>query len=240
MDTGYPPAMFDTNRSLTPFFGLPPQNLSPPSRNIQNEGPLFPGNFFGASSRPLSNSSSVPKNAEISAPFNSLFPPSRPPQNGLGLNFQHGFGMNHGGMSSGTQITPHSNSVTVTPHMSNFSLTNIFSDVGNSQNDSMNMSPIKFPHSNPILPPQGMDPNSLQHPHHQSSSLYHHNRGPHPPPPVIHTAMSINSILGHNHHGFDTRPMPRAMNTSAPPFGGHGHPPPTFGMPPLDFSMHEH
>ncbi|OWF41522.1 hypothetical protein KP79_PYT22535 [Mizuhopecten yessoensis] len=227
------------NRSLTPFFGLAPQNLSPPARNMQNEGPgLFAANLFGAGPRHTATAS-MPKNAEISAPYNPLFPPGRP-QNGLGLNFQPGFGMNtvHGGMSNAPSITPHSGSVTVTPHMSNFSLTNIFSDVNNSSQNDLNISPIKFPHSNSIMPHQGMDPNALQHPHHQGGSIYHpHNRS-HPPPPVLHNAMSINSILGQHHHSFDSRGVPQGMNASAPPFHGPGHPP-SFAMPPLNFSMHD-
>ena len=232
------PALFDPNRSLhSPFIGLPPQALSPPSRNMQGDGSLFgPSNLFGPSSR---KGSSVPQNSDLSTPFNSLFPPARP-QNGLGFNFQPGFGMNsmHGPMSNSPQITPHSGSVTVTPHMSNFTFTNIFSDPNNSsQNDSLNISPIKFP-PNPMLPHQGMDPNSLHHAHQQGSSLYHQHR-PHPPS-VIHNAMNINSILGHNHHGFESRGMPQGMNTSvAPPFPGHGHPA-SFAMPPLNFSMHDH
>lgn len=213
---------FDPNR-MTPFLGLPPQALSPPSRNVQTDGHLFSGNFLSHSSRPLSNSaSSMNKNSELGGPFNSILPPSRG-QNGLGLNFQAGFGMNsmHPSMSNAPSLTPHSGGVTVTPHMSNFSFPNIFPDT--SQSDSpINFSPIKF-HENHRI----MESNSLQH--HQGSSLFHpHNRS-HPPLP---NAMSINSILGHNHHGFDTRQMTQNMNSTAPPFGSHGHPP-TFGMPPF-------
>lgn len=211
---------FDPNR-MTPFLGLPPQPLSPPSRNVQTDGHLFSGNFLSHSSRPLSNSSSMNKNTELGGPFNSILPPSRG-QNGLGLNFQTGFGMNsmHPSMSNAPSLTPHSGGVTVTPHMSNFSFSNIFPDT--TQSDSpINFSPIKF-HGN-----QNMESISLQH--HQGSSLFHpHNRS-HPPLP---NAMSINSILGHNHHGFDTRQMTQNMNSTAPPFGSHGHPP-TFGMPPF-------
>lgn len=220
---GMPPyPYFDPNR-MTPFLGIPPQALSPPSRNVHNDSHLFSGNFLGQSTRPLSNSAtSMNKNSDIGGPFNSIFPPSRG-QNGLGLNFQTGFGMNsmHPSMSNAPSLTPHSGGVTVTPHMSNFSFSNIFPDT--SQSDSpINISPIKF-HGNQI-----MDSNSLQH--HQGSSLFHpHNRSHHPPLP---NAMSINSILGHNHHGFDTRQMTQSMNTSGPPFGSHGHPP-TFGMPPF-------
>ncbi|KAK3083476.1 hypothetical protein FSP39_023675 [Pinctada imbricata] len=231
------PAMFDPTRSLTPaYLPIPTQALSPPSRNMQNEGTsLFgPSNLFGSSSR---KSAGGPQNSDLSTPFNPLFPPARP-QNGLGFNFQPGFGMNsmHGPMSNSAQITPHSGSVTVTPHMSNFTFPSIFSDPNNStQNDSLNISPIKFP-PNPMLPHQGMDPNSLHHAHQQTSSLYHQHRTH--PPSVIHN-MNIPSILGHNHHGFDSRGMTQGINTSvAPPFPGHSHP--SFGMPPLNFSMHDH
>nr|XP_022323291.1 uncharacterized protein LOC111124597 isoform X5 [Crassostrea virginica] len=226
MESGIPPhpAMFEANR-MTPLFPLP-QARSPP----------FPANLFGPGSH--QGASSMSKNSELSNPFN-LFPPTRS-QNGLGFQFNN-FGMNnvHGAMSNSPQITPHSGSVTVTPHMSNFTFTNIFSDVNNSsQNDALNISPIKFPHPNTMLPPQGMDPNSLHHPHQQGSSIYHHHNRAHPSS-VIHNAMNINSILGHNHHSFDSRGMSQGINTSvAPPFPGHGHPP-GFGMPPLNFSMHD-
>ncbi|XP_071175482.1 mucin-4-like isoform X2 [Mytilus edulis] len=213
--------LFDPNR-MTPFLGhLPPQALSPPSRNVQNDAHMFSGNFLGHSSRPLSNSASaMNKNSDFGGPFNSIFPPSRG-QNGLGLNFQPGFGSMHPSMSNAPSLTPHSGGVTVTPHMPNFSFSNIFPD--SSQSDSpINISPIKL-HGNQI-----MDSNSLQH--HQGSSLFHpHNRSHHPSLP---NAMSINSILGHNHHGFDTRQMTQGMNSSATPFGSHGHPH-TFGMPPF-------
>ncbi|XP_061183777.1 mucin-17-like isoform X2 [Saccostrea echinata] len=226
MESGIPPhpAMFEANR-MTPLFPLP-QARSPP----------FPANLFGSGPH---QGASMSKNSELSSPFNQLFPPARP-QNGLGFQFNN-FGMNsvHSAMSNSPQITPHSGSVTVTPHMSNFTFTNIFSDVNNSsQNDALNISPIKFPHPNPMLPHQGMDPNSLHHPHQQGSSIYHHHNRAHPSS-VIHNAMNINSILGHNHHSFDSRGMSQGMNTSvAPPFPGHGHPP-GFGMPPLNFSMHD-
>lgn len=226
MESGIPPhpAMFEANR-MTPLFPLPPAR-SPP----------FPANLFGSGPH---QGASMSKNSELSSPFNQLFPQARP-QNGLGFQFNN-FGMNsvHGAMSNSPQITPHSGSVTVTPHMSNFTFTNIFSDVNNSsQNDALNISPIKFPHPNTMLPPQGMDPNSLHHPHQQGSSIYHHHNRAHPSS-VIHNAMNINSILGHNHHSFDSRGMSQGINTSvAPPFPGHGHPP-GFGMPPLNFSMHD-
>jgi hypothetical protein len=228
MESGIPPhpAMFEANR-MTPLFPLPPQARSP----------TFPASLFGSGPH---QGASMSKNTELSSPFNQLFPPARP-QNGLGFQFNN-FGMNsvHSAMSNSPQITPHSGSVTVTPHMSNFTFTNIFSDVNNSsQNDALNISPIKFPHPNSMLPPQGMDPNSLHHPHQQGSSIYHHHHNRAHPSSVIHNAMNINSILGHNHHSFDSRGMSQGMNTSvAPPFPGHGHPA-GFGMPPLNFSMHD-
>ncbi|XP_067676181.1 mucin-2-like [Haliotis asinina] len=242
MDTNLAHSIFDSNQGLATYFQIP--NLPPsPSRNMSNEGPSFlPGNLFGAGGRPISNSGpGMHKNAELGPPFNPLFPPSRA-QNGLGLNFQHTFGMNPGNPSNGPQLGSHSGGVSLTPHMPNFSLGNLnfLSDVNSGgQNDSLNISPIKFPHGNTILPPQaGMDHNSLQHAH-QGSSLYHQRSQP-PQPHVIHNAMSINSILGHNPHGFDVRPMGQPINSSVtPPFHGAGHPG-SFSMPPLNFSMHEH
>ena len=225
--------LFDPSRSMTPFFQL--SGMSPPPRNLPTDATYLPP-MFGGHSRPMSTTSSQQhKNSDMTNPFNPpLFPPARG-QNGFGLNFQPpGFGMNNAGNS---QITPHSSAMSM-PHMSNFNFANIFTDMNNhSQNDSLNISPIKFPPGNLPLPPQaGMDHNSLQH-HHQGA-LYH-NR-PHLPPhqPVLHNAMSINSILGQHPHGFESRPMGPGLNST--PFPAHGHTP-TFGMhPPLNFSMHDH
>lgn len=235
IDANLSHSIFDNNQSLQSFFSF--QNMSPPPvRNLQSEGPSFlPGNLFGSTSRPLSNSSN--KNTPDLGPPYALFPPTRP-QNGLGLNFQHSFGMNTmtGNPGSG-HMTPHS--VAVPPHMGNFSLSNIFSDSG-TNDGGINISPIKFSHpGNPILPPQaGMDPNALQHPH-QGSALYH-NRSHHGQPHVLPNPMTLNSILGHNHHGFDTRSMSQGINSSVgPPFHGAGHPS-SFAIPPLNFSMHDH
>ena len=239
MDTNLSHSIFDSNQGIPPYFQIP--SLPPsPSRNLPNEGPFLPGNFFSSSGRPLSNASAnIPKNSELGTPFNSLFSPSRP-QNGLGLNFQPAFGMNPGNPVNTSQMPP-SGGLAVTPHMSNFSLGNLnfLSDVNVSQCDSLNISPIKF-HANPMLTHQpGADPNCpLQHPH-QGPGLYH-NRGHPGQSPLMHNSMSINSLLGHNPHGFDTRAMGQPINSSVgPPFHGPGHPG-TFAMPPLNFSMHEH
>lgn len=218
VDSNLSNSIFETNRSMTPFFQSM-QTLSPQSRAMQHESaPFQPGNFFGLGSRFPNSNTPMPKNSEISGPFsNPLFPP-RGAQNGLGLNFQTGFGMNmnplHGNHGNAPQFTPHSAS-----HMANFNLNNFLSE-GPSQNESsLPISPIKFGHTNSMLQHQGMDHNSMSH-HHQ------YNRG-HP------GMMSINSILGANHHGFDGR-----MNSSmAGPFHSHGHP--SF-IPPLNFSMHDH
>lgn len=209
VDSNLSNSIFEPNRSMTPFF--PMQNLSPQSR-MQHEGSPF--NIFGPGSRFPNSTTPMPKNSDFSAPY--LFP--RGAQNGLGLNFQPGFGMNmnplHGNHGNGPQLTPHT-----APHMANFSLNNIITDGAAQNESSLNISPIKFPHTNSMLQHQGMDHNAMQH-HHQ------YNRG-HP------SVMSINSILGPNHHGFDGR-----MNTSmAGPFHSHVHP--SF-IPPLNFSMHDH
>ncbi|KAL4229396.1 hypothetical protein ACF0H5_012435 [Mactra antiquata] len=212
VDSNLSNSIFEPNRSMTPFF--PMQNLSPQSR-MQHEGsPFLPGNIFGPGPRFPNSSTPMPKTNDFSGPY--LFP--RGAQNGLGLNFQPGFGMNmnplHGNHGNGPQLTPHT-----APHMANFSLNNIITDGAPQNESSLNISPIKFPHANSMLQHQGMDHNAMQH-HHQ------YNRG-HP------SVMSINSILGPNHHGFDGR-----MNTSmAGPFHSHGHP--SF-IPPLNFSMHDH
>ncbi|WAR05176.1 hypothetical protein MAR_020545 [Mya arenaria] len=216
VDSNLSNSIFETNRSMTPMapFFQSMQNLSPQSRAMQHEGPHFqPGNFFGLGPRFPNSNTPVPKNTEIGPPFGNPFMPTRGSQNApLGLNFQPGFGMNplHGNHSNAPQLTPHT-----APHMGNFNLNNIFSD-GASQNEpSLPISPIKFGHTNY----QGMEHNAMQH-HHQ------YNRG-HP------GVMSLNSILGSNHHGFDGR-MPTSM---AGPFHSHGHP--SF-IPPLNFSMHDH
>lgn len=243
IDTNLSHSIFENSRSRTPFFPL--GSLSPqPGRSLPPDGPAFmPGNLFvPGGPRPLSNSgANAHKNADLSAQFNTLFPQTRSNQNPIGLNFQPpGFGMNpmHSGHSTAPQITPHSGSISVTPHLSNFTFSNILTDVNSmSQNDALNISPIKFPHGNSILPPQpGMDPNPLQHPHHLS---YHGRTHQSPHQHVLNNAMSINSLLGHNPHGFDGRPMPQGINSSmAPPFHGHGHPS-SFTVPTLNFAMHD-
>ena len=247
VDTNLSNSIFESGRSMTPLF--PMAGLSPPpTRQLQSDGPTYlPANLFSNAGRPLSNSNPLQhKNAELNGPFNPLFQPSRP-QNGLGLNFQPGFGMNsvHSNhVTSSQMITPHSNAGPVT-HMPNFNLSNIFPDVNGpgGQPDSLNISPIKFTHGNAILQSQaGLEHNGLQHHPHGpgASQLYHHNRSHPTPPQVIHNAMSINSILSHNHHGFDPRQMAPGINsTMTPPFGSHGHPA-AFGMTPLNFPMHDH
>ena len=253
VDTNLSNSIFESNRSMTPFFPIGSMSPPPTARGLQGDGPTYiPGNLFPNPSRPLSNSSTVQHKAtpEMNAPpFNPLFQSSRS-QSSLGLNFQppHGFPMNHmhaanhHHTSSAAMTTPHSSSVSVTPHVPNFSLSNIFQDMNNAagvQGDALNISPIKFHHASPMLPPHqpGMDHNALQHHHHQSAAIYH-NR-PHPPPPVIHNAMAINSILGHQHHGFEARGMAPGMNGGmGPPFHGHAHTP-SFGLPTMNF-MHDH
>lgn len=245
-------ALFDPSRSMTPYFSI--GSLSPPPRNLgSNEGPTYfgTGNFFCNSQRPpsLANSkplqhkntgaSAVPGTADLS--FNALFTPSRH-QNGLGINFQPpGFGMNHhAAMHTSAQIMPHANTMAMAPHMANFNLSNIFSDMNNPApppDSSLNISPIKFPHhSNTILPLQAsMEPNPL---HHQAAASSLYTNRSQMPPPGLHHSMSINSLLSHQHHGFDARGIGPAINSSvAPPFGGHAH---SFGIPPLNFPMHDH
>ncbi|KAK2151925.1 hypothetical protein LSH36_345g00004 [Paralvinella palmiformis] len=235
-------AMFDPSRSMTPYF--PISNLSPQPRNLPSDGPTYlPGNFFGNAGRPLSNANSLQHKdpAQLNNPFQSFFPPpSRGAQNGL---FQAPpFGMNHmhaaaaGNHSSPSQISQHSSSVSMAPHMPNFNLTNLFSDMSNpSQSD---ISPMKFPPGNAIIPPQGsgMDHNAMHHHQAAAGSLYH-NRSQ-VPPPMLHN-VAFNSILGHQ-HGFDARGMTPGMNSSVGgPFAGPGHAP-SFGMPHLNFPMHDH
>ena len=240
-------ALFDPSRSMTPYF--PIGSLSPPPRNLGgSEGPTYfgAGNFFCNSQRPpsLANSkplqhknsgpSAVPGTADLS--FNALFPPSRH-QNGLGINFQPppGFGMNHhAAMHAQGQIMPQA--MAMPPHMANFNLSNIFSDMNNpapQPDGSLNISPIKFPHHSMPLQP-GMDPNTL---HHQAAASSLYTNRSQMPPPGLHS-MSINSLLSHQHHGFDARGIGPPINSSvAPPFGGHAH---SFGIPPLNFPMHDH
>ena len=258
VDTNLSNSIFET-RSITPMgmaslgMGLSP----PPARNLTAapDGPTYiPGNLFNAP-RPLSNSNTLQhKGHPADMTFNSLFPTSatRGPQNGLGLNFQPGFpGMNpHGTHQSSGHMTPHTTSVSVPPHIPNY-LGNMFSDMApggatqSGQADSLNISPIKFQHSahNPILgppqPPPGLgDPSALQHHHsHQGPpphSLYTHNRA-HPAMGInpMAAGMSINSLLGQHHHGFDRGMTPSTMT---PPFGHV--PTPSFGVP--NFLMPDH
>ena len=191
------------------------------------------------------------------AAFNSLFSGGGPgvrSQNGLGppFNFQApGFPMNTmGGHTSMGQSS--SNSGTSTPHisnnmmpshpmshgahhMANFPLSTNFFDMNpNPDPSALNMSPIKFPGSTNPMHHQSGVPNPMDP--HQGSSFYHNRTH------LQHHPMAFNNILAHNaHHGFDARTnaMGAAMGSMGTPFGGpHGATP--FGMPHLNFSMHDH
>ena len=267
VDTNLSNSIFETRSMTPMFPGMGGMGLSPPppsARNLATDGPTYiPGNLFNAP-RPLSNSNPAlqHKGHPADMTFNPLFASSatRGPQNGLGLNFQPGFPpVNpHGSQHSSGHMTPHTTSVSMPPHIPNY-LGNMFPEmppppggVSSTQvsqsADSLNISPIKFQHGahNPILgppqPPPGLsDPSGLQHHPHQgpAPSLYTHNRA-HPAMginPMAAAGMSINSLLGQHHHGFDPgRGMPPGT-TMAPPFG-HVHTT-SFGMPNF-LGMHDH
>ena len=268
VDTNLNNSIFDApNRTMTPMFN-PSQSMGPPSmRGQSNDGPTYlPSNLFPSNpGRPLSAhsttplhhksttpaaTSNMPDMSQMSAAFNPLFGGGQAGRSQNGLNpFQPpGFHMNtvggHGGMSSSaanmagmTTGTPHmSNNMmaghhmphSAAHHMGNF--TNFF-EMNQVAADAagLNISPIKFPGA-PNHHQTGMPMES----HHQA--LYQHNRA------HLQHPMSFNNILAHNpHHGFDARtnPMGHAGMGMGTPFGGpHGTP--TFGMPHINFSMHEH
>ena len=260
VDTNLSNSIFET-RSMTPMF--PPMGaLSPPPS--RGDGPTYiPGNLFGNTGRPLSANptNTLQHKGHPDVTFNPFVPPgaTRGPQNGLGQNFLPGFGMGgpHGNHNVSGQLTPHTTSVSMPPHLPNFGLPNMFGEMpggpgsglgppGSSQGgqgDILNTSPIKFPgaHNSILGPPQppGLSDPSLQH-HHQGGpppGLYH-NR-PHPAMGMgsmgMPPGMSMTSLLGQHHHGFDPS---RGMqpSTMAPPFG-HSHSG-SFGMP--NFLMHDH
>ena len=250
-------ALFDHNRSLTPYFPL--ASLSPPLRQMAEAPTYFPSNLFGAAPSPSPRSLAVPSKPlqhKGSMPgdlgtFNSLFPAGRH-QNGLPFQpppTTPGFAMNH------PMHTPvhhhhhassmhHANAMPPPPpphHMPNFSLTNLFVDMNGGaglpppvtstpgQPDAINMSPIKFAHGNAMLPSQP-PPLDHHHHHHQGAAIYS-NRPQMPAPPGLH------NLFG-QHHGFDGRAGAPPINSPmAPPFGGPAH---SFAMPPLNFQMHDH
>jgi hypothetical protein len=210
--------LFDPNRSMTPYFQL--GGLSPPPRQLPADGPTYFPNIFNQHGRAHAQH----KDQMQHNPFML----SSRAQNGFGLNFQHGFGMNpamHPNHSAASASAAHSNSVSVTPHMPNFNL-NLFDSQGDA---GLNISPIKFPHGNGLLH-QGAMHDAAQHSAHQASM--YNGRAAQMPPPML-----ANPIFGHQHPGFE---MPRgpsissAMSSAAP----YAHAP--FGGVPLNFPMHEH
>ncbi|CAH1797118.1 unnamed protein product [Owenia fusiformis] len=229
VDTNLSNSIFEQGRSMTPYFshlGIP---SPPPSRNMQSsEIPTYlPSNIFGGPPRPLSNANNSQFNKQdLGNPY-ALFPPPPRHQNGMGsLGFQPtGFSMNpmHGQPSS--QSLPTHSSVGVTPHVPTFSLSNIFPDINSQSSDSINISPIKFPHGNPMLPPSQSSMDHPSIPAHQPGSLYQHR----PSPGVLPGGLGL---LGQHHHQmFDPR-VPQG-NPNMGPHTFHGHPghPPTFGFP---------
>lgn len=208
VDTNLSNSIFETGRSMTPLF--PMATMSPPTtRPLQSDGPTYlPTNLFSNGPRPLGATNPLQhKNADINPPFGQLFQRARP-QNGLGLNFQPGFGMNsvhsspHVSAGPAQMITPHSNSGSVVSHMTNSgsvvshmtNYLNLFPDVSNGPGgptggqgpDSLNMSPIKFAsaHGNILGPPSGPPGGGLENPGLQphpagGAQIYHQHRGPH-------------------------------------------------------------
>lgn len=219
-------------RSVTPYVGL--GNMSP---NFPPDSLAYM-NFFGNASRPLSNAVKTLQHrdppAPISHPFNSsLFSSSRA-QNGLGINFQTGFGMDHVNSShitSSQMIIPHSSAISA--HMHGFGF---FPDISSSmvQRDALNNMPsMKFGRG-PILSSQETaEPGPLQHPQTVSNAMYT-IRGQLPPSHMLHD-MSFNTLLGHQHAAFDARSIGSGM--VHPPFGSHNHGP-SFGMGHLNFPVH--
>ena len=234
VDTNLSNSIFDSGggRSMTPVY-QPLSSMSPPPSqraSVQPDAPTYlPSNLFAQPGRPLSNTTPLQHKGDMSTPFNPLFSGGRP-QNGLGLQFQPGFGMGtpgHGQVPPSQQLPSHSSS------MANFNFSQIFPDITSSgQNEALNMSPIKFGAGGALLPPQAvMDHPSIPHPGSQGSGMY--SQRPH----MLHNAMSINSLLAHN-HGFEGRSMAPSLN--ATPFPPHAHAP-SFGMhPPLNFQLHDH
>lgn len=217
METG----MFDS-RSVTPFIGLGSTGLSP-SRTMPPDSLAYfpPPNLFGNTGRTLSNAKTL-QHRDTPLPFSTgLFSPSRAAQNGLGLNFQTGFGMDHvhGSHIASSQVIPPPPSANAMPaHMHGFGFGNIFSDIsGAAQRDPLsNMSPIKFTGS--------MDASTLHHHHHHqaTSSMYN---GRSQLSAHMLPDMGFNPFLGHQHPGFDAR----SIGTH---FGSHG-PAAGFGMFPM-------
>lgn len=224
--------MFE-NRSVTPYFGL--GNISP-NMNLPPDGLAYV-NFFSNTGRPLSSAAKTLHHrdppAPMTHPFNSsLFSPSRT-QNGLGLNFQTGFGMDHMSsthITSSQMIIPHSGPISA--HMHGFGF---FPDISGSmvQRDALNNMPSMKFGPGAILPSQGtVEPSPLHHPQTAGSAMYN-NRGQ-LPSHMLHD-MGFNALLGHQHAAFDARSISGGM--VHPPFGSHSHAA-SFGMGPLNFPVH--
>ena len=197
------------------FFISPLQQKSVQAGNMSGNGASFlANNIFGTPSHSLTNPSTVsnPPSADLGPPY-PMFPPPRP-QTSLGINFQPPFSMPT--MTVAAPVTSHS--VAVTPHVSNFSVGNMFQDVAGAAGDSgLKMGPLKF-HGSPIIPPPqaGVDPKTFphSHSHHGQSSVL-----PNPfPSPFSNTA---------NPHRVDGRSMEQGIGgvVGPPPFHGAGHPP---------------
>lgn len=248
-------SIFETNRSITPYFGVP--NFSPP----RTDTPTYLPNI-NTPSRSQSHDPSV--STSICNTFGTpLFPPRC--QSNLNLNFPQtssNFGVNaihhHTAVPSQMTLASSTNvtAVSTTPH---FHLSNIFPDISNSSTPvpSSALAPIKFHHGNHFAPPSAgaqvaFEPHLQQKATTGAPSMYN---GRPPPPPVLHSGMSINSILGntsnnsstiHHNHGssYDSRQSHPQVGAMAPPHPSLVHPqgPNPFSnvLHSLNFSVQDH
>ncbi|XP_070548540.1 AF4/FMR2 family member lilli-like [Ptychodera flava] len=225
----------DNTGNFLPSFS-PPRHLSGPDMPTYFPPPL-PNHIL--TSPPQPPKPNIGRDAEISAPFNPMFTSSRP--SGIGMNFQPNFpvfqehqpGFNIGKTSSGI-APPITSNVTVTPHVSNFNVSNIFPEItgagtsSQTENIGMNISSLRLPvHGNPTI---NLDPGV--------TSLHNMGNKPPPPPPppagqpFSNSAMSINNLLGPSHGAEDRPSMRLGLNsTLSTPFHSS-----TFnsGIPPLN------
>ncbi|KAG1658777.1 hypothetical protein GQR58_022794 [Nymphon striatum] len=218
-------SIFEPNRSITPFFGVP--NFSPPRTDTPT---YLPNNIMNTSHRSQEHNSSTVSTSICNTFTSPLFPPRC--QSNLNLNFQQSsgsFGVNtihphavQNQMSiAATSGTP--NSIT-----SHFNVSNLLPDPNNSSPSvpSTNLAPIKFHHGNHIAPPSAgsqQSGESLSHPGSTTPHMYNSLGALHMTPRQANHHMQIG---------------PMAPSLVHPPPGHSG--PFNNVLPSLNFSVDDH
>jgi hypothetical protein len=207
------------------YFNIP--NLpSPNSRNLQGDGVPTYINLYGANAPSRQSSHIQHKNSDFNNPF--MF---RPHQNGIaGFNSFAGMNPMHGQHAATSQT----HSSAMPPHMHNFNLGNLFSDMqnpGSGTQDSLSgISPIKLGHGNPLSSLGGS-----QDPAHAAAAAAHHQGYYQNHHRAAQMTPAMLNLFGHphQHHSFHDSSRMNSAPFTAPP---HGHGSTSFGLP----FMHDH